>query len=273
MQVLFLIFLFIIGACLGSFLCCQARRLHLKTQKPSKLSSKLNSRSICFSCHYQLKWYDNIPIFSWLFLKGKCRKCHKKISNIEFFSELGLATVFFALGATFDITSADFLSWITFIILLIFAAILGFLAIYDGAYGELPNFALTLSIVLAFLYLFLHQLAIVLTSGFSFSIILDPLLSAFILGGLYFILFFISKGKWVGDGDWLLGTSIGLVLASPWLALNTLFIANLLAFLISSPTIKRQKHKKVYFGPFMIAAFVIVFTFADFFYYAISIST
>lgn len=73
----------------------------------------------------------------------------------------------------------------------------------------------------------------------------------------------------MGDGDWILGAALGVALADPWLALIALFIANVLACLVMAPVIKRRKNKKIYFGPFMVAAFIITLTFADFFYYAI----
>ena len=261
MEVLFLIILFILGACLGSFLCCQARRLHLKAAKQG--SKKLGSRSVCLNCHYQLKWYDNVPIFSWLFLKGKCRQCHQKIGLAEFISELTLALGFLALGTTINIFTADALIWSIFLATLILVTSLTFLAIYDGIYGELPVKQLYLSLVLAAIVLSLNHAKVILTTGFTPELIYQPLLSVLILGGLYLILYLISKGKWVGDGDWLLATSIGLALGNPWLALITLFIANLLACLWALPNLK--KTKKIYLGPFLVISFVITLTFANFF--------
>ena len=73
----------------------------------------------------------------------------------------------------------------------------------------------------------------------------------------------------MGDGDWLLGTALGLALASPWLSLITLFLANVLACLVMAPVVHKNKRKKIYFGPFMVIAFIITLTFADFFYCAI----
>ncbi len=99
--------------------------------------------------------------------------------------------------------------------------------------------------------------------------LLNVLYSVLILGGTYLVLYLISKGKWVGDGDWLLGTAIGLALGHPWLAVNALFIANLTACLVMAPIVKKTHHKKIYFGPFMVVAFIIVYSFADFFFYAI----
>ena len=155
MQILFFIILFILGACFGSFLCCQARRLHLKSTKGK--SKKLSSRSVCLNCGYQLKWYDNIPVFSWLFLRGKCRKCKQKIGFAEILSELGLGLAFLALGTTIDPVTASILEWAILLATLILTIILAFLAIYDGLYGELPTTYLTISIVCAIIVLCLKE--------------------------------------------------------------------------------------------------------------------
>lgn len=269
MRAVFLILLFVLGSCFGSFLCCQARRLHIKETTKGKNHAKFNTRSVCLSCKYQLKWYDNIPILSWLFLRGKCRKCGKKIGLAEIVSELGLGIAFLALGTTLDVNSATILEWAIFIAILVLFVPLGFLAIYDGIYGELPTVCLTISIICAIIVLCLKEWLTLSMSPFSPENILAPLASVAILGGLYFVLYIASKGKWVGDGDWLLGTAIGLALASPWLAVVALFIANVLACLVMAPLMRRSSTKKIYFGPFMVAAFVITITFADFFYYAI----
>lgn len=266
MQVVFLTLLFILGACFGSYLCCQVRRYYIQSKGKGK---KLGSRSVCLNCNYRLKWHDNIPILSWLFLRGKCRKCGKKIGLAELLSELGLGLAFLALGTTIDPSTASILEWAIFVSILFLTLVLGFLAIYDGLYGQLPTTCLTISIICAIIILCLKEWLTLSISSFSPEIILKPLGAVAILGGLYLVLYLASKGKWVGDGDWLLGTALGLALADPWLALVTLFIANVLACLVMAPILKKNKRKKIYFGPFMVIAFVVTLTFADFFYYAI----
>ena len=261
MRVLFLILLFILGACLGSFLCCQVRRLRLKISAKRKPQKSLGPRSVCLHCKYQLKWYDNIPILSWLLLRGKCRQCKHPIGVAEILSELGLGVAFLALGTTFDLSTSDPLTWTTFIIALVFTSVLAFLAIYDGAYGELPTKLLIISIILAIIGLSLQHARILITTGFAPELIYQPLLSVLILGGLYLTLYLVSKGKWVGDGDWLLATAIGIALGHPWLALITLFLANLLACLFALPRLKQTK--KIYLGPFLVASFVIVYSFSN----------
>ena len=259
MLILFHTFLFILGACIGSYLCCQARRLRLKEQK----KKPLGNRSVCLSCHRQLKWYDNLPIISWLVLKGKCRHCHKKIGIAELLSELGTALSFILISFTIDITTAPPIDWTIFVTTLLLSTILIFLAIYDGLYGELPTLCLTLAIVCAVVILSIRIYLISSSSGFNSELIWKPILSFLILGGIYLVLYLISKGRWVGDGDWLLGTAIGIALYEPWLALVALFIANFTACITMYPATKSKKNHKIHFGPFLVIAYIITTSFAN----------
>ncbi len=338
MSVVFLIFLFVLGACFGSFLCCTARRLRLKEQgkKP------LGSRSVCLHCKHQLAWYDNLPLISWLALKGRCRHCHAKIGPAEFLSELFSALAFLLLGlsllpilpttttlstAALSATSTPLSSTILTLpelltsapaftaplLIALFFLILAllFLAIYDGLYGELPATALTISIICAIMFLTLRAWASFSVDALSLGSLIPPLLlSLLVLPGLYFVLYKLGRGKWVGDGDWLLALAIALALADPFLALLTLFFANFLACLYAFPFILKSSkltkpttnstkaHSstkfsnstttnsvkipssaktanstappsplalKLHFGPFLVAAFILVFAFADFF--------
>ena len=259
MQILFLILMFVLGAIFGSFLCCQARRLHQATR---------SKRSICLHCHKKLNWYDNIPIISWLALRGKCRNCHKSIGYAEIISELSLAFAFLALGTYFLCLNnpiyADLLSdfptiapmtWAIFVVTLLFILSLAFLAIYDGLYGELPNIGFVISGILAV------TLAI-LSAWPEFTPM--PIWSALLFGGIYLVLYLISRGKWVGDGDWILAAIIGLALGHPWLAIVALLIANLAACIIMYPSVRKSKNHKIYFGPFLVLSFIITYMFSDF---------
>ncbi|MBR3324363.1 prepilin peptidase [Candidatus Saccharibacteria bacterium] len=266
MQILFLILMFIIGAILGSFLCCQVRRMHGKESD----AHRYPRRSICMHCKKQLKWYDNIPIVSWLLLGGKCRKCHKKIGYAEIFSELGLAITFLSLGTYFltindssmapdllaNFPTIDAMKWVIFATVLLLILSLAFLAIYDGLYGELPTFMLIVAAIIAIVLAILEA-----WPEFTFM----PILSALLFGGIYLILYLVSKGQWVGDGDWILAASIGLALGHPWLSMVALFIANLSACIIMFPTYKKKGNHQIYFGPFLVFAFIVTYVFSDFF--------
>lgn len=260
--VLLYILVFIIGACLGSFLCCQARRLRLK----EKGKQPLGRRSVCPNCKHKLKWYENLPIISWLLQRGKCRKCGKKIGAAEILSELltglavlGITTAFiYSAGASL---TADVAIWAAFAISLLLTLTLIFLAIYDGLYGELPCLCLTFSAICAIIIVIIRLLSEFNGSfaNFSWQPILNHLFAVLILGGIYLVLYLVSKGKWVGDGDWILGTIIALALGTPWLALVALFIANFSACLVMYPKVRKRKNHTIYFGPFLVFAFILTF--------------
>ena len=256
--------MFVFGACFGSFLCCQARRLKLREDK----KPKLGARSVCPHCLHQLKWYENLPIISWLVQKGKCRHCHRKIGVAEIISELatGLAFLFvstafsrasLSTGFTpFGLFQANTISPLSYAILvatILLVLFLIFLSIYDGLYGELPTFALVTSAVVALVVVILR----LVTDGFAMPRIIDTLLAIAVLGGTYLVLYLVSKGKWVGDGDWILGSIIAAVLGTPMLALIVLFLSNFAACIITLPLVKKTKNHKIYFGPFLVLAYIV----------------
>lgn len=264
MQNVFLITLFILGACLGSFVCCQVRRLHFRIAKP-KSKKTLGPRSVCLSCHHQLKWYDNIPIISWLLLRGKCRYCHHKIGCAEVLSEIGLSLGFLVLGSTINVENAPLLVLVNFVVILFFTLTIWFLAIYDGIYGELPVVILYSSIFIAVIHLIIQEVIMLSAGPFTTANITNPVLSVLILGGLYLFLYLISKGKWVGDGDWLLATAIGIVLFYPWLAINALFFANLIACVVMLPLMRNKKTHHIHLGPFLVVGFLIIYSTSNLF--------
>ena len=284
--------MFILGAAFGSFLCCQVRRAEEKKsvfegirsaaargrareprgarplgrelpkangserRGPKKHSSSLPGYSICLHCKKRLKWYDNIPIISWLVLRGKCRNCHKKIGYAEIISEVVSALALLLIATTINVETATTENWLQFILVTIFTLSLLFLAIYDGISGELPVIGLIISAILA-----LVSIIPSLVTNFSTM----PFLSALLFGGIYLGLYLISRGKWVGDGDWILAAAIGLALGHPWLSAIALFIANFSACLIMYPVVKNKKNHQIYFGPFLVLSFVITYTFSSFF--------
>ena len=91
-----------IGAILGSFLGCMGYRI------PNKIKTTYPS-SFCSTCKKSLKWYMNIPIISYIFLKGKCAYCKKKIGFIYFLCELFGAGMFLASYLLFGFTEKFFL--------------------------------------------------------------------------------------------------------------------------------------------------------------------
>lgn len=259
---LFYGFFFILGAIFGSFACCQAWRIHERLNQRS-----LGARSICLNCHHRLAWYDNLPIFSWLALRGRCRYCRHPIGFAEILSEFGLGFTFVLIAHHFLFNSISSISsplvfltaatsqsaiLIPFLILLVSFVFFWISLIYDAKWGELPVFLMLLLIPLA--------LAFHLTTTEKLNL-LQPILAIGLLAGLYYLLYFFSHEKLVGGGDWLLCISIAIFLGRLELALFELFLSNFLASLFSLPQVLRKSRTPIPFGPFLILALLLILCF------------
>ncbi len=244
---------YLLGTILGSFICCQVKRAFLKTRP---------SRSFCFSCQKPLKWFDNIPVFSWILLRGKCRYCQAKIGRIELFSELGL-------GVIFAFLSQKFLSFPSLLVILLIATcFFWYLFLYDLQYQKLSLLPMFILIFLAILFRFSMFYFDYPSLSYLKSTPLTFLGSIAILPALYFLLYFFSKEKWVGGGDWILCLSIIIFLGRAELALSVLFLSNLLATIFSLPLLTARKNQssasiQIPFGPYLISAFLIVLYFSN----------
>lgn len=263
-----IIIAFIFGAALGSFACCQAWRLRLKEQgkkSPGKWS-------ICMSCKKRLKPIENIPIFSWLVQKGKCKHCGKKIGRAEILSELGLALAFSGFTAYFwpkftGLTPADnpLPLILETLLLTITIIIMWILLTYDAKWQKLPTVLLIAVNALAAAYLIVQFI-------FRDVNLLSLALSLAMLPGMYFLLYAMSKERLVGSGDWLLALALALILENWELSLVALFLSNFLASIYGLIKKRKTKNSKIPFGPFLVLAFIIVFLLQSFFLSPVSIS-
>jgi prepilin signal peptidase PulO-like enzyme (type II secretory pathway) len=250
--------MFVLGAVMGSFACCQAWRIH--KQDRSRWSH-------CMKCKYRLKWYDNIPVVSWLALRGKCRKCKKPIGWTEILAEVGLG-VAFVFTYYFWLSEWNSASWgwemlkyFTMGLGLFLAMLMGMCVLFisDAKWGKLPVKYLVFCVICGLLWVVLR---LWVQQWEEFSQQMPGYLGALLaLPTLYYVLWRVSKGKWVGDGDWILCIPIALVLGNFMLAFLVLFLANLLGCLVMAPVMmaKKSKSRKIYFGPFLIVAFLITF--------------
>lgn len=250
-----MICLFIFGAMFGSFACCQVWRIR-KNDK-SKWSH-------CMHCKYQLQWYDNIPIISWLSLGGKCRKCRKKIGYAEILAEVILAIVFagsFALWPAKDaLMSLDILEGLKFVLFLINLTIFTVLFIYDAKWKELPVALMigAAGVALAFLGINIYQ-SYAVTGEFDWLSLGGCML---FLPGLYYLMYKISNECWVGGGDWILCIPLALMLGNVWLSLFCMFAANVIGSVVMLPiAMMKNKFKGLVipFGPYLITAFIVVY--------------
>ena len=256
-----LFLLLCLGLIFGSFINALVYRFKYNSIKKniSKLSM-ISGRSICPNCKHLLGVLDLIPLLSWICLRGKCRYCHKSISwqypLVELVSALLFIFSFIYWKAGFDLSGyIQFGMWLLILTLLIA------LAVYDLRWKILP----TKIIYMIYPLVIINDLIVIITSK-DYGLILDYLLGFLVLGGLFYLLFQTSSGKWIGGGDVRLGFLLGLLLKGPLLVLLLLFIASVLGTLFALPFLsigKMNKTSKIPFGPFLIIATIIVFLFGS----------
>lgn len=225
-------------------------RLKKLINKPSK------DRSQCLHCSYTLKWYDLIPIISWLSLRGKCRNCHKPIGWFEFAMEVGVAAffvlsyVFWPGGVESSLDIAHFVLWLAA------GVVMSMLLAYDAKWFLLPD---KLNIALAVIGVGIVGVSAAQTQDIG-GTILTALGAVGILSGLYAVLYAVSKGAWVGFGDVKLGVGLALILVDWQLALIAVFLANFIGCLVVIPLLaskKLERSSHVPFGPLLIAGTIL----------------
>ncbi len=256
--------LIVVGLCLGSFVNALVWRVHEQAAEASKKKpdkkhlgrlSIAHGRSMCPYCRHELGGKDLVPVLSWLVLKGRCRYCGKAISAQYPLVELATTALFVAsylwwpneFGGTQDIL---FVLW-----LLLLVGLLA-LAIYDLRWRLLPSrliYPLSLIAVL-------QAVITISAAARPLTALLNCVLAVAIGGGIFYFIFQVSKGKWIGGGDVRLGFLLGLVAGTPARSFLIIYLAALLGTLVSVPlllTKRAQRNSTIPFGPFLILAAVI----------------
>lgn len=241
----------LLGVCLGSFVNALVWRLHEKRDF-------VRERSECVHCHHRLAWYDLIPIVSWISLGGKCRYCKKPISAQYPIVE-ALTTVLFIVSYIVWPFGWEIAAIALFGLWLVMLVMVVALTVYDLRWMLLPDkltFPLIGISVVAGLLLSMgveHQ-----TAFQTLTFLATGVAS---LAGVYYVLYIVSKGAWVGFGDIKLTLAMGL--AGGWkVGLMTLMLANIIGLLVVLPGLlsgKLTRTSKVPFGPFLIAGFIIAY--------------
>jgi prepilin signal peptidase PulO-like enzyme (type II secretory pathway) len=231
------VFLFIIGACIGSFLGVLIDRL-------PKEEPILLDRSKCDFCGKVLAWQSLIPIISYLWFKGKSSCCHKKLSWFYPVIEV-LTGVLFVLSY---LLSPTLLLTIVYCILGSILLVIFFTDLFDGVVPVL-FVALGIGVILVFYFL-------------THTNWVSPFLGFMVAGGLFGLLILVTKGKGMGLGDLSFSILMGLVLQFPGI-ITGLYIAFLTGAVVSLILVLTKKKKlkggSVPFIPFLI--FATVFTY------------
>lgn len=237
-----------LGLAFGSFINALVYRIHAGRNWVSE-------RSECLSCHHPLAAKDLVPVFSWLYLHGKCRYCKKPIPDSPIV-ELALPLMFVVSYLLWPspLTGRelfDFVFWLLFLI--------GFvaLAVYDIKWFLLPDVIVFPLICLALLQVGGNWLLF----DRSWHELAGPGIGALIMSGLFFGLHAVSKGTWIGFGDVKLGIILGLLAGGAFKALLVLLVASLIGTIVALPFViqgKADRKSHLPFGPLLIAGMVLV---------------
>lgn len=241
-----IIIFFILGLIVGSFLNVVISRLHT--------AETILGHSHCPHCQAKIRWYDNIPLFSFAILGMKCRDCQEKISWQYPIVELATG-ILFALTGYYFLNINDTQSWLeTFYYLVVFALLL-VVFVYDFKHMEIPMIAVWLGIgVTIAYYLFSDWMNF---SG-SLGIMSLNIFSGMLAGGAAFLFFFLlsagSKEKWMGMGDSYAAFLAGLIIKWPGIfaALILAFALGAIYGIILIAAGKKTMKSQVPFAPFIV---------------------
>ncbi|MBL8160029.1 prepilin peptidase [Candidatus Saccharibacteria bacterium] len=221
-------------------------------------------RSMCPNCHHQLAARDLVPIFSWLWLRGKCRYCKKPISVQYPLVEIAVGTLFVISYLCWPDKLTYWYDWMDLAFWLAYVVLLAALFIYDLRWYILPDKLVWTLVGLALLQLAIHVI-FAFDNTQRFDILQMAVYGLLPISGLYWVIYMFSRGRMVGFGDVKLGIFMGLVLG--WQkALMALLFANLIGGIIVFPLLllgKLKRDSRVPFGPMLIAAFFIAGLWGD----------
>lgn len=244
---------FILGLCVGSFALAMTMRMF-------DGRDWVNGRSECEECHTVLKWYDLVPLISWLSTGGKCRYCRKKLSwqypAVELLSAMlyVISYKFWPYGFT-KVGLGLFGLW------LVMLAILTSLVVFDLKWYILPDKLVYVLIGLAG--------ASKLTQILYFQAwnrIPGLVLGVAVGSGIFYVIHMLSKGKYIGGGDVTYGIFSGLLLGSGFKSMLVISLASIIGTLAVLPSMLSKKTKltsAIPFGPCLILATFVLYIFGD----------
>lgn len=246
MTIYFSIVIFIFGIIMGSFYNVLATRLPIG-------KSIIKPGSHCDACDHKLKWYENIPLISYIIQKGKCKNCGTQIPFDVFLSELATGVLFLFSYLYFGISY-------NFFIMLILSSLCVIIFVSDFKYMIILDSPLIVSGVLVL---------ILKTVYYGYKTIIPTLVSGIITFLVMLLVSFIGKKMYkrdaLGGGDIKLSFIIGMILGVQ-VAMVSLIFSTFLALPYALATIVLKKDSEVPFGPFIVSSLFIVFLYYDKFY-------
>ena len=238
------IMIFIIGLVFGSFYNVVGYRL------PNNMSIAFPA-SHCTNCNHKLKFYELIPVISYIFLRGKCMKCKERISIFYPFFEL-------LTGVLFLLSYLSFGFNLKFIISITFISILIIVSISDIKYYIIPDEVLIIGSVILIIEFIINTI----TNGLT---LYEGIISHILNGlGAFAILYLFKclgdlmfKKESLGGGDIKLLFLIGMVLGFD-MSIVTIFIASFIALPLSIISLMRNDNNVLAFGPYLSVAATLI---------------
>lgn len=234
---------FLFGAIIGSFLNVVAYRFNT--------GKSLNGSSHCLSCGVRLRFFELVPVFSYLAQKGRCRHCKSHVPSHYAIVELVTGALFVGIWLAFsnDLVLAA--------LNLVFASVLVVVFVYDLRHLVIPDRLVLLLLGIALVYVSLE--------GVSYDALLGALIPASFLGALWLV----TRGRALGLGDVKLVVPLGLILGA-WGSISLLLFAFWIGAVVSVALLVRGQSRlpfmhgnltmksEVPFAPFLILAFFLV---------------
>ena len=239
MEKLYLIIFFIFGSVMGSFYHVIATRLSngLSIVKPA---------SHCEKCKHVLKWYELIPLISYIIQGGKCRSCKTKLPISYFLMEICTGILFAVCYHVFD-TPLEIAIAIIFVssLIIIIISDIEYMIILD----EVLIFAIAAIVILDVIDIGLYETSIKVLSGAGAFV---TMLLIKKLGDIMF------KQESLGGGDIKLMFLVGLVIGYE-MSICNIFFATFLAFPIALFLLISKKDNIIPFGPFLSMSAIILY--------------
>jgi len=235
------IIVFIFGLLLGSFYNVVGLRL------PNG-ESIVFPGSHCPSCNHKLSWYENIPVFSYLFLDGKCKSCHKPISIMYPLIELFTGSLFLISYSIFGISENFFIG-------VILSSLVAIIFVSDSKYMIILDSPLVISSILILVVRFIYH-------DHDISVVGHYLLGGIVTFGIMYLLMlfgnFLFKKETMGGGDIKLSFVSGIALG-PVLGIFYIVLGAFLALPYALYITIRKKENMLPFGPFLAISMLIIF--------------
>ena len=216
---------------------------------PSGVSLFKPLGSTCIHCKHNIKWHENIPVFSYLFLKGKCSNCSKPISIIYPLVELTTALVTLLLYMNYSP------NWELIVTIALFYALI-VLSFIDLKYKAVPDYLLIIAVILAVIVGDLIDI-LIFAGGF---VLLELVITFYIQN----VKAKITKNKdletqsALGEGDIPIAGVIGGLLGLH-LGISAIFLAAVLGLLLSIYNLLSKKEIETPFIPFLSLGLFITF--------------